>query len=185
MSVKLTSLEGSSRWVILDHDEEDHDPRGGKRVTRRGTRVEFHNHIAEVSDDVFKLVEKHPSYTGEGGTRRTIMRWDDAIALPKDGSRIGPQVVDGALGTPTRSPVPPVPGWDEMTTKQVMEAVKGWQNAQIEAAISWELSGRRRKMVVRELTDLLLDGPASEPEAPVQTFDTPTFSRPLPEGTGL
>jgi hypothetical protein len=181
MSVKLTSPPYAGATLLLDHDVEEHDTRGGKRVARAGKKVVFSNHMAEVSDADWELVKQHPAYTGEGGHERWIMRWDEAVAVPQGLSRSGPQVVDGAIGAPTKSPIPPIPGWDEMTTRQVIDQTKGWTNVRIEQAIAWELAGRRRKMVVRPLTDALLDDAPDEPQ-PAAAPIAPSFSAPLPEG---
>lgn len=157
--VKLTSPQYSGLTLLLTPTRERRNEIGGKEIIEQGKKVQFRNHIAEVPDDWMPLIESHPAYTGANGHERTVMLWSDVIGT---GTDTGVRVVHGAVGASGRKAEAPHPDWDTMTPKSIGELIEAWPNQRIEQALYWELDRRRRKGILRVITDRL----APEPENP-------------------
>ena len=163
MPVKLTTPRYSGLTVLLEPNDESTNVQGGKSVTRQGRKIQFRNHIAEVPDSWMPLVEQHPSFTGQG-RERTIYLWDEVVSVGAGPDTAGVRVVRGAVGTRGVSAEPPHPDWDTMTPKEILTMISGWPNARLEMALDWELARRRRKAVLRGVTDELVGEQAEDPQ---------------------
>lgn len=162
MPVKLTCPRYAGVSVLLEPNEEAVNVQGAKSVRRQGRKIQFRNHIAEVPESWMPLIEEHPSFTG-AGSEKLIYLWDEVMSVGT-GPDTGVKVVQGAMGTRTRTAESPHPDWDTMSPKEILTLIEGWPNGRLEDALDWERARRRRKAVLRGVVDELVGDRAEDPQ---------------------
>lgn len=174
-TVELISLVASEHQIKLEPVEEVIDAHHGKRmIPGTGKTIRFKSGRASVPAEWVGLLERHPDQFMQ---RKLVGPSAEMTAMP--GRYEGPTVVSGAQATRSTGQ-PPVEGWDEATTRQVGEWLAAKTVRDPEAALSYELSHRRRKMVVRAITEALL-GDDPQPGDDTEPIAA-TFSAPIPGG---
>lgn len=157
--------------------EEIIDSQHGKRVVPGSGRIlRFEKFRCQLTpDDEALLQEHHPDLVVSGKVAPT----DRFTGIPGQATS-GPTVISGAQATRTAaSNTAPRPGWDEATTREIQEWIDTRQVGDLEMARQYEMTHRRRKMVVRLITDAQLgDDPEPEPDPePIAA----SYSAPIPE----
>lgn len=173
--VELISLVASEHQIKLERVEEVIDAHHGKRmIPGTGKTIRFKAGRASVPAEWVGYLERHPDQFMQ---RKLVGPVDQMTALPGRYSQT--QVVSGAQATRNTGKAP-VEGWDEATGKQIGEWLSSKVVRDPEAALSYELAHRRRKMVVRAITEALLgDDPSDTPADPEPI--AASFSAPFPE----
>lgn len=180
-----------SQVVQITPPTEVYDQHGGKRVADPGYRVRFNNGRASVPADKAELLEQTPAFTGKGGRKR-VFRADDALNV-KRGS--GPQIVSGAIGAPGATQRPPTETWNQDGVMDLARRIRAGEIQNLDQALEYEMgpNGKRRKTVVRAITDTMLDGEeqpeyAKGGERTASMPDTPDAEAPegeMPEIGGM
>lgn len=162
--------------VRLEPPEEIVDARHGKyRVPGTGKMLRFENHRASAPADWLDDIKASNAWRlGHIGLE------DDFRAIPPQG--MGPRIVEGAMSAATQ-PLNTAPrqGWDEAGVRQIGEWIAAGV-IDLEQAWRYEMAHRRRKMVVRAITEAMLGDSAPEPEEPPPA--AAPVSAPIPEGQG-
>jgi hypothetical protein len=169
----------ASLFLPLRPPLEIDDPRSGKRVAEPGVAVKFENGMAKVTDaETWELLQRSKHFTGQGAPKRVFLKGE---LMQTPSGPIG--LTHGALTAATAKARPaPTPDWNEAGAVDLAKRIAEGQVKDLEAALAFELAGKRRKTVARALTDALLgDEKADQPEAvPV----LPPAAAPVPAGQG-
>ena len=176
-TINLLSVYEKHR-IKLESPEEVVSAQHGKyRVPGTGKEITFNNFKASIPADWMPLLEAHPDALVQRGLVNTVEKF---TRLPDIGQ--GVQVGSGAMAAGTsRNAREPHEGWNEATGKQIGEWITAKVIGNPEAALAYELANRRRKMVVRGLTDAVL---GDDPQPDDDTPTTPTTAAPVPAGIG-
>ena len=180
--VELMSVYEKHR-VGLESPEEVISAQHGKyRIPGSGKEISFSNHRASIPAEWMPLLEAHREQLIQRGLVGTV---EGFTRIPEVGT--GVQVGAGAQAAGTnRAAMAPRPGWDEATGRQINEWIAAKAIPSVETALTYELAHRRRKMVVRALTEAVLgDDPAPGPEPGEEPEPVAALmSVPVPEGIG-
>jgi hypothetical protein len=137
------------------------DARTGQRVEERGVKVRFNGGRAQIDEQYMELLEASPAYSGHGKKKRIFLASELMDAKPK-----GPAIVHGAIGTQSATAPAPRPSaeWDSTGGTALAATIRsGGFDGDPEAAFAYEMANKRRKTVIRALTDAMLnDAPAPE-----------------------
>lgn len=168
--------------LIVEPSESRIDPQRGPVVTKPATVVKFSNGVAEVSDDVAKIVKTCAAYTGERGEKMVWFSNDEDS--PAAGGEGAVRVSNGMqTGNSPRSPEP-IEGWDGMTVKDIQQALATGRISNFTDALEYEsrTGGRRRSGVIKALAAKLA---GDDEPAPKQRSAAPdeTFSASAPAGS--
>lgn len=158
--------------VTIESFDEVIDPHFGKRrVPGTGKQIQFRDGRATIPADWMPLLEAHPSQLIQTGK---VGRADEWGAIPTSS---GPSLVDGAQATRVAATNrPPHAEWDSATGRQIQEWIDTRAVRDLEHAFAYEMANRRRKMVVRALTEAMLGDepePQPEPEPLAASFTAP------------
>lgn len=143
---KLTLVSpNKSLWVSLSTNEDDYNHQGGMRMVKRGLRVRFDNHFADV-DDTPEMREQLADHAGYG---RTFFFKDDPDAPPVPG---GVGVVEGQLHGASRRDdlVPPTPEWDTTGARELRGLISSGR-VDLQEALAWEGAHNAREQVLGAL----------------------------------
>lgn len=161
--------------VRLEPPEEIIDARHGKyRVPGTGKMLRFENHRASAPAEWLDQIKESNAWRlGHIGLE------DDFRSIPSQAS--GPRIVAGAMSAATQ-PLNTAPrqGWDEASTRQIGEWIAAGV-IDLEQAWRYEMAHRRRKMVVRAITEAMLGDVPGETDAPAASAPV---SAPIPADQG-
>jgi hypothetical protein len=142
--------------VVLEPDRYVHDPHRGLVLVEPARKAKFKDGRVTLSAADAEILETKPAYTG--ATEPKIVWRADAGQLPVGigGERV--QVVTGAAhsGMADNPVALPCDGYDQMTTRQIMQAVREGRIRDLVGAINYEsIQGQRRSGVLKILGSAL------------------------------
>lgn len=150
--------------VILEHDVVDFHPQTGTRIVEPAKKLRFSGGRCVAPASWVPLIRESRAY--KGGPRSSRRIWFEDEALDMEGPR-GPVAVRGAVSAPVRASVePPLPDWDTVGARVLVERIEAGAVRDPLGAVAWESTNKRRKTVLTALAGALATG-----EAPVD--DTP------------
>ena len=169
---RLMSPNASLTLALVPPLEID-DPRVGKRIAEPGVTVKFNNGFYQPTAEEWALIQESPYFTGKGQMKRVYVADEE---MTPSVSQIG--LTHGALTAATGRKLPrPTEDWDEAGAVALAERISNGAVSDLEGAFAYEMANKRRKTVVRAITEAMLgDEKVADPAAPIVA--------PVPDGQG-